>query len=95
MKIWHNIKMVLTLSCDRASALLSKSQDTPLTRWERVALRLHLWICRFCRRYRHQLQLMRQLFQAVAQKSRAGAFTYPKLFEEQRSRIIKNLEEQL
>ena len=93
MKIWHNIKMVLTLSCDRASVLLSKSQDTPLTRWERVALRLHLWICRFCRRYRRQL--MRQLLQEAAQKSRAGTFTYPKLSEEQRSRIIKNLEEQM
>jgi predicted anti-sigma-YlaC factor YlaD len=47
------------LSCKQASELLSQSLDRPLTRRERWALRLHLWICAACRRFGRQLMLIR------------------------------------
>jgi hypothetical protein len=52
--------MILTLSCDESSHLLSDSSDRRLNRVERLALRLHLVTCRNCRRFRRQLQLFRE-----------------------------------
>ena len=44
------------LSCKQASHLLSQSLDRRLTLRERIALRFHLAICDFCRRFSQQLQ---------------------------------------
>ena len=49
----------LNLSCRRASELLSEAMDRPLSRGERVGLWIHLRLCGACRRFRHQLLLMR------------------------------------
>ncbi len=43
------------LSCKEVSKLISLSQDRPLSPWERVSVRLHLFVCKLCRRYRNQL----------------------------------------
>ena len=51
------------LKCKEACVLLSQSQDRPLTWRERVALLLHIAICPHCRRYRKQLQFIRQHIQ--------------------------------
>lgn len=47
------------VSCRRATELLSKSHDAPLTSRERLALRLHLLLCGWCRRYGRQIALVR------------------------------------
>ena len=49
-------------SCAEATRLISESQDLKLSLPARVGLRLHLAICRHCRRYKRQIQLMRQFF---------------------------------
>ena len=46
------------VSCLRATELLSKSHDAPLSGREQLALRLHLLICGWCRRYGVQIDLM-------------------------------------
>ena len=57
-----NIKKLLTLNCEDAARLLSNRQDSELTRGERWGLKMHLLICRSCRRYKGQLGFMRRLF---------------------------------
>lgn len=48
------------LNCKQTSLLVSQSLDRPLTWRERMAVRIHLWICVYCRRFMQQLKLIRQ-----------------------------------
>lgn len=43
------------LSCKETSLLMSQARDRRLSWSERFGVRLHLWICRQCRRYERQL----------------------------------------
>jgi len=47
-------------SCKKASELMSCGQDRRLGPLEKVQLRLHLLICRRCRRVEHQLEFLRK-----------------------------------
>ena len=47
-------------SCKEISALTSKSNDSRLKAWERLAVRVHLLYCRGCRRFRDQIQFLRR-----------------------------------
>ncbi|EGV35434.1 zf-HC2 domain-containing protein [Neisseria weaveri] len=48
------------LKCKDACRLVSESQDRPLTKREKIALRLHLLICRYCKNYEKQLNFIRE-----------------------------------
>lgn len=48
------------MNCRQAARLLSEAMDRPLTRGERLALRLHTLLCSGCRNYRRQLAFLRQ-----------------------------------
>jgi len=85
-----NIKEILTLNCEQASRLLSHQQDAELTRSERWALKLHLLICRACRRYKSQLGMVRKTFSIL----RGKADTSPpelRISDEKRDEIKKTL----
>ena len=56
------------LNCKQTSLLVSQSLDRPLTWRERWAVRLHLWICVYCRRFRQQLMLIRKQMQRWQQQ---------------------------
>lgn len=45
-------------SCKSASFLMSKQLDTPLTTREKLALKVHLMMCRNCSRCNEQLQFL-------------------------------------
>lgn len=47
------------LSCKQASEVISQSLDRKLTTWERFNLKLHLFICKYCRYFSQQLQTLR------------------------------------
>ncbi len=47
------------LSCKQSSQIISASLDRSLTKRERFALRLHLFICKYCNRFNQQLQTLR------------------------------------
>ena len=47
------------LSCKQASQIISQSLDKPLTTRERFALKLHLIICKYCKRFSQQVQTLR------------------------------------
>jgi predicted anti-sigma-YlaC factor YlaD len=46
------------LDCRQASQLISQSLDRNLTLRERFALKLHLFICEFCRQFSQHLQTL-------------------------------------
>lgn len=48
------------LSCKHAAALSSERLDRTLTVRERFALGMHLFVCRFCKKYARQLDFLRQ-----------------------------------
>jgi hypothetical protein len=47
------------LSCKQASQIISQSLDRPLTMRERFALKLHLLVCKYCKRFSQHLQTLR------------------------------------
>lgn len=47
------------LTCKQASQLVSEQHDRNLSRRERIGLRIHLWMCRNCRRFERQLTFLR------------------------------------
>ena len=55
------------LSCKQASQFISVSLDRPLTLRERIVLRLHLIICKYCKRFSQQLQTMCVAMATLAQ----------------------------
>lgn len=48
------------LTCKQASKLVSQSLDRQLTLSEKVGLRFHLLICKFCKRFEQQLMLIKK-----------------------------------
>ena len=49
----------MMLSCRDVTRRISESMDRTLPVGERIGVRLHLLICRFCARYERQLLLIR------------------------------------
>jgi hypothetical protein len=47
------------LSCKQASQIISQSLDRPLAMRERFALNLHLFICKYCKRFSQHIQCLR------------------------------------
>lgn len=88
MKSESKIKTILSLNCEQASRLLSEDQDVHLYWWEQMGLRLHLLYCRYCKRYRRQLDLLRQLFRAVFRGDETDRPEL-KMSEEKRTEIKK------
>lgn len=79
----------LSPNCREAVRLQSLSLDAPLPRLRLVGLRIHLLLCRWCRRYRRQVQFLR----LAARRYEMGsdlALT-PKLSAEARERINRAL----
>jgi hypothetical protein len=48
------------LSCKEVSYLVSESLDRKLPLWQRVQVRMHLLVCRFCSRFRKQTLFLRE-----------------------------------
>jgi len=53
------------MNCRQATALISQAQDRPLSRRERLALRLHTLICKGCNNYNRQLAFIRETMQRL------------------------------
>lgn len=54
------IKRILTLKCEESTRLVSESLDRDLSPGERWAVRLHALCCWSCRRFRKQIEVIRQ-----------------------------------
>jgi len=49
----------LSLTCREAARLQSEGLDRPLTLRQRIGLRIHLFLCKWCRRYGKHLRFLR------------------------------------
>ncbi len=78
-------------TCREASALASRAMDTRLPFADRLALRLHLAICRNCAQFNLQIREMRRLFRAEAGAVDAA----PVLAPDARQRIATELQKRL
>ena len=72
MSFLRSLKMILTLKCREASALIAEGADRELTSAERWALRLHLAYCSSCRRFRGHLAFLHRLLREIEQRLSTG-----------------------
>jgi hypothetical protein len=54
------------LNCKDVSQRVSESMDRKLAVSQRVGIRIHLMMCRFCSRYKRQIFLLRKTLQLYA-----------------------------
>jgi hypothetical protein len=62
MNFWNRLKSGcanLSPNCREASRAQSEALDHPLPLMKRIGLRLHLLMCKWCRRYGQQIRFLR------------------------------------
>jgi hypothetical protein len=79
----------LSPHCQEAIRLQSKSLDQALTPWQRLGLRIHLILCKWCRRYTKQIRFLRQA--AHDHPDRLTEASTHSLSAEARARIKRSL----
>ena len=77
------------LTCKEVTELASKQQDTPLPFKQRIQLKIHLMMCKFCNRYLKQLDFLKTAIQRI---DNHPPHTLP---TESRSRIRSALEREV
>lgn len=79
-------------SCKEVTRLVSQSLDRPLALRERIALWLHLRVCKLCARYRRQLLLLREAIRRHPDRLEGHKPpSSPSLSPEARERIKRSL----
>ena len=81
--------MIVSLSCDESSRLISDRLDRTLSRSERIALRCHLVLCRHCRRFGRNMHLLRNLLRHKAERDLTTQDTPSGLTPDAQARIRK------
>lgn len=76
-------------SCRDTARLLSDSRDQPLPFLTRLGLRMHLLMCRLCRQYDHQLDVIETV--AAGYAASAEDTHTATLSPEARARIVDSL----
>lgn len=89
MRFLYDIKMVLTLTCEKSSRLLSDDLERPLTTVERTALRLHLLLCRSCRRFRRNIRFLRDLMHHAHHLPEVSGPHLSSLTTDERHRLVE------
>mgnify|MGYP001545021795 CR=1 FL=1 len=83
MKIWM-------LRCQDVTQKVSQSMDASLPFSHRLAVRMHLMMCRYCARFQRQLVMLRKMSQAEDQ-GRDHDVTHENLSEITKNRIKERL----
>ena len=92
MNLWHKIKSGcagLAPSCREAVRAQSEALEHPLPPAKRFGLRLHLLMCRWCRRYGEQIRFLRHA--AHEHEGRQREAMPQKLSPEARDRLKRAL----
>ena len=89
MKPFANLLKSLSPNCREASRLQSDALDRPLTFSQKLGLRIHLLLCKWCRRYGRQINFLR----AASRHEAHGDHCLPpqELSPEARGRIKQKL----
>ena len=80
----------LSLGCREASRLQSQALDRKLPLVQRIGLRMHLLLCKWCRRYRQQIRFLRDA--ALQHPDRLSAPVRRNLSQSARDRIQQRLQ---
>ena len=75
------------LSCKQTAELLSRGLDEHLPLTQRMALRIHMLMCRACRQYEKQLHFIRRAARRLSQATEHGDQAATPLSPEARERI--------
>ena len=67
----------MMLKCKQATMLMSESQERSLSVGERLALKVHLSMCRGCRNFDRQLPVLRGIARRFANGAKAAADEAP------------------
>ena len=78
------------MTCEEAARLISESLDQPIPLRQRIALRMHLLMCKLCPRFLRQLLFLRE---AAKRYTEEGEGEFP-LTAEARERIMRSLADQ-
>ena len=80
------------LSCKEISYLVSESLDHKLPFWQRIQVRMHLFMCRFCARFRRQTLFLKDAARHyLLAVEKTEAVTSDGLSPEARDRIKRSL----
>ncbi len=81
------------LNCKDVTRLISRSMDASLPLGERIGVRIHLLMCKFCARYERQLLQIRETIRSLAAAGdRFEALHGEGLSAEARDRMKKSLQ---
>lgn len=83
IRIWR----LLTIRCEEVSRLVSSSMEQELPWAERTAIRVHMWYCGACRRFKRQANLMREALRHLGQAHESDLVVESTLSDEARKRI--------
>jgi hypothetical protein len=95
MTFWNKLKSdcaQLLLTCREAARAQSEQLDHPLPRSTRIGLRLHLLICKWCRRYGRQIEFLRHVAHEHPEKFTEADVR--KLSDDARRRIKQQLNQE-
>jgi hypothetical protein len=84
----------LMLNCKEATRLVSESLDRKLPFHQRIGIRIHLFMCKFCSRYEQQLMYLRKTLRSQAMHDE-DTESYISLPPETRKRIKNFLHDNL
>jgi hypothetical protein len=79
----------LSPGCKEAARLQSRALDHPLTRSQKIGLRVHLMLCKWCRRYGKQIAWLRAASRQFARDDPSR--TLQSLSPEARARINRKI----
>jgi hypothetical protein len=87
----HTGVSLLGITCQEASRLVSATLDRELTRRERWALKIHTFLCRFCRRFARQVATIREAASLMPIELRKQLFAGTTQLSAVRRKEIKRL----
>ena len=85
----------LLLECQEVSRLVTHSMDEPLTLRQRLRVRWHLLICRYCRNFQKQVFLLRNILRRKSKTTLEEDKQEIHLSKEAKERITKALREKI
>lgn len=92
--IFWPVMKLLGMTCRDAFRLTSTQMDMPLSRPDRIRLRMHLLLCRLCRKLPAQLARQREWLRCCHHNEPLPASHGPALPDETRARIHQHLQQQ-
>ena len=81
------------MSCKQASQLVSRGLDEKLSTRDRLALKFHLLLCKYCSRFSQQLRALNVAFSKMGQSiQNDNSITLP---TETKNKIVKSLDSEV